>query len=375
MKNPIAKIMHRLFPKHLCENVNGTNFRKNCLLLYIVRPFLEASPSAGHQNQWQAKELARIVGEFGYNVDVVEFSARAVKLTKTYDLVIDAHPRKNNVYSEHLSPGSKKIAYITGSNPSFSNAAEQERLEQLRQRRGVRLKQRRWVPPFEKDELQSFDALFFLGNSYNVRTYSEFELKRVYYIRNTGYTQAGEVNLSRKSPRDFMFLSGYGQVHKGLDLLLEVFARNPDINLYVCSSFREEQDFCRLYRTELRRTKNIKAVGFMDIRSRSFLSLAERCSYLLLPSCSEANAGSVLTGMSFGLIPLVTRECGFEQDEVTYLEDCSVEGIEKVVRALSAAPIGTIREQAVRTRKVIEERYGEKEYSHSVKEALKDLLS
>lgn len=374
MLNYLSKKLAKYFGSNSCENVNSTSFSRNCLLLYVLEPFKSGSININHQNQWQARELAKIVGESGFNVDVIRFDAKGIKLHKLYDLIIDVHPGMNDCYRQNMNSGCRKVAYITGSNPLFSNLAEVERLNSLCVRRGKLLKHRRYAKPFSKSELDEFDAMFFLGNQYNLETYGEFNLKQVCYIRNTGVCSFDTDDFSRKSPQNFLFLASGGQVHKGLDLLLDVFSENRDLNFFVCSSFKSEWDFCKLYRRELFQSRNIHPVGFINVESGRFREICRQCSYILLPSCSEANAGSVLTGMAAGLIPLVSRECGFSEDEVHYLKDCSHQTINEAVRAFAGKSAEWVESESKKTLQLVRERYSPGNYSESVRAALSQLL-
>lgn len=369
------RIMRKLFgSKEIYVNVNRTKYEKNCLLLYISAPFKERRLSNIHQNLWQAKELARTISDFGYNVDVIDYDAKKVKFNKKYDLVVDIHPRSTNVYNGFLIENSIKIAYITGSNPEFSNSAEQGRIEDLFRRRGVRVLERRRVPLLEKDVLESFDAMFFIGNEYNLNSFSGYNLRRVFFIKNTGYDFLYKEGFSKKSPANFLFLASSGQVHKGLDLLLEVFANKKHLNLFVLSLYEKEEDFCQVYKKELFNSPNIHPMGFVDIDSKDFQSIIQKCSYILMPSCSEGISGSVLTAMSAGLIPIVSRECGFEDYDVNHLKDCSLESLSSTIDIFSRKSLEWIEMESRRTIGIVRSRYSEKNYRESITAALRETL-
>lgn len=374
MMKIVQKIIAKVFKNRIAVNVNSTSYPRKCLILYVVAPFLTQRMNYGHQNQWQVRELARIIGGFGYNVDVINFDNRNARLKKNYDLVVDLHPGLNDVYKTNMAPGCVRIAYITGSNPEFSNRAEAQRLADLAVRRGALLEQRRYAKPFVRDDLGSFDAMFFIGNAYNYRTYQGFNIKRLYYIRNNGIPLTLMPARGERSPASFLFLASGGQVHKGLDLLLEVFSRNKNLTLYVCSSFKAEKDFCRLYDSELFHTDNIKPIGFVDVAGAYFQRIAAVCSYVVLPSCSEANASSVLTGMSAGLIPIVSRECGFGEDEVHYFPDCSVESIAATLNYFAGMAPEWIKDEADKARSIVMTRYSGEAFTASVQAALKGVL-
>lgn len=375
MLNYLVRKLTKQFGANICINVNRSNFSMNCLLLYVLEPFKNGNISNNHQNQWQVRELARIVGEFGINVDVARYDAKGLKLQKMYDLIIDVHPGLNNCYEQNMNIGCRKVAYITGSNPVFSNQAEEERLESLCVRRGKRLKERRYAPPFIKKNMETFDAIFFLGNHQNLETYNKYNLKRVFFIHNTGVCNFETYDYSMKSSQNFLFLASGGQVHKGLDLLLDVFVENKDINLFVCSNFKFEWDFCKLYRKELFHSSNIYPVGFINIESNKFKEICQKCSYVVLPSCSEANAGSVLTGMAAGLIPIVSRECGFSDDEVHYFKDCSLNNISEAVRDFAGKSKEWVESESKKTLQVVRERYSPNNYSDSIRAAMRELFS
>ena len=357
------------------DNVNNTSYLKNCLMLYIIYPFDENVVDVTHQNQWQVKELARMVGEFGFNVDVVNYDDQRVRLDKKYDMVIDVNPSIDNYYKSHMNESCVKIAYLTMSNPSYANKAEIQRIEDIVARKGKRLKQRRHIHLFDKAAMESLDAIFLIGNDHTLKTYNEFQFKKVHFIRNMGYSLLENFDFSRKSSDSFLFLAGVGQVHKGLDLLLDVFSMCPHLKLYVASPYNNEDDFCELYRKELFHTGNVFPLGFLDIRSEKFLQVSMSCSYFLLPSCAEGQAGSVLTAMSAGLIPVVSRNCGFPEGDVYLFENCSIDGIYDTINALSLKQMDWIKNNSLRSIEIVQSKYSQKNYSESVRVALEDVFN
>lgn len=382
LKNQLKKITPQIFiylihyyrdkKLPLLENIFNKKYSKNCLISYITNPFVKGV-SYTHQNSWQVIEIAKAISKFGYNVDVCDYNYNKSDFNKKYDLLIDLHPRDNAVYNKFLKPDCIKIAYLTGSNTSFSNIAEQKRIDDVCRRRNIKLIPRRQAPLISK-RIESYDAAFFIGNEYNLRTFSEFKMPPVYFIKNTGY----DFNFSneKRKANNFMFLGSAGQVHKGLDLLLEVFAEKcKDCNLYVCSSFENESDFCEAYEKELYNTSNIYSIGFVDIKSDKFKEIAEKCAYMIMPSCSEGIAGSVLTAMSAGMIPIVSRECGFEDDEVIHLKDCSKECIEDSIKFYASKDCKWIKSESEKSVNIVKERYSEECFIEFICKGLKNVLS
>ena len=74
--------------------------------------------------------------------------------------------------------------------------------------------------------------------------------------------------------------------------------------------------------------------------------------------------------MSAGVIPIASRECGFEDDEVINLLDCKLATIEKVICECASKPDDWIREHSSRCVEAVNTRYSRKDFTDSVKEAM-----
>lgn len=327
----ISKILNKIKSKrHILSNVNKTKYDKWCLLSYIKAPFIYRDDFR-HQNWAQEKIIAKIFGIFGYNVDVVDYNDTKVKLKRRYDAVFDICVREHSVYEYSLDPNAKRIVYFTGGEPTFANKAELARIENLYRRRKVRVQPRRQSPQISK-EVETFDAAIIIGNEYNISTYNRFSLKRLFHVPNSGYDFRNIVDFQKKDKKSFLYFGSSGCVHKGLDLLLEIFAEDGfPCKLYVCGNFKQEKDFCEAYKQELYHRKNIFPMGMINIASDAFREIANTCAYTVLPSCSEARAGSVAVCLSAGIVAICSRECGYNDDEVINLEDCEIDTIRRAI--------------------------------------------
>jgi len=364
----------KLFGSGIARNVQGTSHTRGCLFLSQVAPFRFPHAPTTHQNEGQFRETARALSEVGYDVDVVDYGESRPLLDRDYELVIDLHPRERPLYEGRLRPGAKRVCYITGSNPAFSNAEEQARLEYVKSRRGAILEPRRQVPPFPKHVLESFDAMFLFGGRFALSTYAEFRLPPVHHLVNNGYDDVSPTASARRDPSRFLFMASVGQVHRGLDLLLEIFAEERDLSLTVCSMVASERDFARAYRRELFDTPNIRAAGFLDVKSAEFLKLQAECGAMILPSCSEGISGSVTAAMSFGLPCIVSAACGFEEPELTVLPDCRIETIRAAVRRWASQPRSLIQERSERTLALMRRAYTPADFARSIRSALRSVV-
>lgn len=373
LKRLIMKFLSVTGIKNVSINVNNSKHKKNCLISYIRTPF-EEGPVNAHQNAIQIIEIAKIMDALKYNVDVIDYRAKRVLFEKKYDALFEICIKKKPVYKNALNKDAKRIIYLTGSESEFANAAEIKRIQELYTRRGVVLQPRRQAPLIEK-EIENFDKVIMIGNEYTLKTYKNFMLNSPVIIPNTGYDFNFKFDENKKKSDSFLFFGSTGCVHKGLDLLLEIFSeQNFPCKLYVCGCFKEEKDFADEYKNELFHTNNIVPVGFIDVDSKKFEQLCGECSFTILPSCSEGCAGTIATCMSAGLIPICSRICGYEEDEIIVLKDCSKETIKQEILKAAAMDMVKIKERSAYEVELTKKKYCIDNFSKLMKLALREVL-
>ena len=285
--------------------------RGKVVLSYLTAPFLEKSGSAGprgHTNWQEARVMAETWREAGYTVEVVSSSdSRYVPPDDAFAL-IDIH---SNLERWQGHPAPVKVLHATGAHWLTQNRAEWERLEALRDRRGVSLQPRRMASPSRGAE--SATVITYLGNDFTAESF-QFAQKP---LRRIPLSSAYEFSFPEhknweSARRKFLWLGSFGMVHKGLDLVLEAFLDNPDLHLTICGRPEKEADFFEAYRRELTTLPNIHLVGWTDPASPEFETLRHTHGFCVYPSCSEGGGGSLIHCMHAGLVPLATREASVD---------------------------------------------------------------
>ena len=370
----IQRILRKCGVQLCLHNVFGTGYKKNCLILYVQDPFFSSKGQRFHQSHEQLLIIAKIFSELGYNVDVTDYKNRNVKLNKMYDAVFDICVQTPMIYEHNLKENAKRIVYFTGCESAFANGEELKRIEQLELRRGVKLMPRRQAPPTDK-HIKDFDAAIFIGSQICVDTYKNLLPVSKYLLPNTGYDFGDRFDFTERKSTSFIYFGSSGCVHKGLDLLLEIFKVDDfPCKLFVCGTFRDEDDFYREYVNEIENSKNIVPIGFTDIWSDKFKELCSECTFAVLPSCSETLAGTIITCMSAGLIPICSKICGFNSDEAILLEDCSIDTIRKCILAASTMDADTIKSLRERSLNLTKTKFSIQNYEESLRTALIDIL-
>ena len=373
----LKKLIYSIIEKPVIYNVNNSNHSSWALVSYIKAPFIvRRRQKDTHQNIWQVIELAKILDNYGFNVDAVDYNLKkSVKFRHKYDLLIEIEPKDSPIYQDWLNPECTKIAYMTGRNPLVSNSAEKNRLKYYTTRHGKNELHLKRQAALLSGSVEEFDAFFLIGNEPTLDTYKMFDLPKKYLIPNTGYN-FGVIPNDNRRKNNFVFFSGYGVLHKGLDLLLDVFAQADfPCKLFVCANIDAEPDVKKEWDDILHNNKNIEYVGFLDIWSTKFLDIMEQCCFSILPSCAEGIPGSVLTTMSAGVIPICSKECSFSADEVILLDDCSIECIKEKVLECSGMDEITIKNYQDRTKELVQGKYSCTNFVRSINAALDEILN
>lgn len=375
VKYYLRRIFNKLHIGLPLTNVLNANNSQSCLLVYVQDPFFKINVNSSHQAYLQILELVKIMDELGYNVDVINYQSEKVLLTKQYDAVFDICVKEKPVYRKKLKADARKIVYFTGSESEFANNAELERIKNVEKRRGAKIQPRRQAYPILK-EVENYDEAILIGNEYTLATYRGFKLQRPHVVPNTGYDFGDRFDITKRKTNNFLYFGSVGCVHKGLDLLLEVFAEKDfPCNLYVCGNFENEKDFRDEYERELYHTSNIKPVGFIDIWSDKFAEICSECSYTILPSCAEGMAGTICTCMSAGLIPICSKICGYaENPEVITLSNCSKDCIRQTVLEYAGKELDWIQEQSQKVLMLTKEKYSIAAFTEAMKAALSEVL-
>ncbi len=325
----------------IMKNIFHTQYNKKCLILYIITPFFYQSDT--HTNQQMAIEIAKTFQNKGYNVDVAQYNTKRKINFQKYDLVFGFGEQFDKLLINDLGKTNgykpQTIAILTGASPYYSNVAELNRLAYFKERNNATLMLRRQVHEsaglMNLEALQKVTAAICTGNLWTVNTW-KYMVNNIYHITSTGFDIVKLPDIDRNleiAKKNFLWFSGAGMLHKGLDLCIEAFRENADLNLYIAGT--KDSDFYEFYEEDFKR-ENIHYCGFINVESEEYKELCENCMFCIFPSCSEGMATSVLTTMFSGMIPVVTKEAGVDiQDWGIKIEEIDVGYLTELIKHIS----------------------------------------
>ena len=362
----------------------GTKNKKGVILLsYLTDPFIQLPSeiiSDPHASYWECKEIVRLFNSIGYEVDVINWWNNKFVPKKKYSVCIDVQQNLERL-SKYLPMDCKKIMHIVGANSSFQNQAENNRLEELFQRRHVRLKQRRQIKT-NHNELVADDLEGF-GNDTIHKTYAKSK-KEIFPIHESvskifDFPKNKDFDKARKN---FLWFGGGGAVHKGLDMVLEAFSSMNNYNLHIIGPVLSEEDFANEYKEELS-LPNIKVYGRpklskegnLLVNGKPFEEIADLCSGLIYLSCSEGTSGAVVQAMHAGLIPIITPETGINDNSpAIIIEKPTIENIRSVVLDISNKTEEEIRILSLSNWNFARQFYTKEQFTNTYREFINNIL-
>lgn len=365
----------------ILNNVYNTDYNKNVLVSYLKSPFLE-NLGHSHTNVWECKTAADIFNELGYNVDVIEYSEQNYSIDfEKYQVIYGFGQPFEDVFYSNCSEKIKKIFYSTGCCPYYSNEQSVFKLMEFYKEKGIILPQSSrlltnvWT-------LQCFmsDLIVVLGNDFVVKTFLNITPNINVQHLPIFYWDVYDIDLSQKdygiTKRHFLWFGSSGLLHKGLDILIDIFSKRNDIFLHICGASKSEKKFFDYYQPIIDRSSNIIEHGFLDINSSEFRKLMNLCAFVLFPSISEGGAPATVNVMANGgLIPIISKSSGLDVEDFGYVfEDIEENVIRQMINQALNLSETELYEKSNFVKTSVREYYKYENYTKNLKDILWSVL-
>jgi glycosyltransferase involved in cell wall biosynthesis len=275
-----------------------------------------------------------------------------------------------------VPPGAVKIQLLTGSSGDFLAARERERIDAMLARRPGIYVPKRSSANLEAPhaDIKASDHCLLIGNAQTLSTYPERLRPRITPIRvsasPTSYARSPGDVVPRE--REFVWYFGHGAALKGLDLLLEIFARQETWTLNVIGLILDEPDFLRLYGKELFRHPRIRFHGHLRGNAPELEAVMRRSIAFIAPSASEGMSNACATCLSVGLYPILSRQTGIDLPDGLgiYLQDCSLPEIEAAIGRVHAMDDAALAADMIRIQAYAREAFGRPAYARAMRRLL-----
>lgn len=356
----------------IVKNFFKTSFSKNVLICYITNPFRQGA-TLSHTNMAESLQIAEAFKNLGYNCDIINYdSTKKINFSK-YNIIFGfGEVLRQSFYS--TKKNIKRIYYGTGKHPYFSNAAAIKRGLDFQKDKGVFLADSlRLVDADYALQTMAVDALVLLGDKSTVASYNQYFHPEIYRLNVSFFKVLNYLDIIKnkdffQAKNNFLFFSGGGMIHKGLDIVLDFFKDRKNLFLHICAPVESENNFKKIYQKEIFESDNIYFYKFIDIRSEIFKNLLEKCAFIIMPSCSEGMPTSVITVIgNGGLIPILSEAASVGLDEYTiFIDDFSQKSLENSITRAMSADLNTLEKNSREIGKIVNDAYTIQEYSKNI---------
>lgn len=352
-------------------NHNCLSTQKKILVSYLDydRTAYSLRHARVHTNLQEMFQMIRILIDMDFCIDVCGCNNQDAALempSDYYDYILGFGDMFR--LAKRKNPKAYTIIYMTENPYTVSCMHEQERIDYFYERTGKKIPFARTGKFYAENDEQLADAVICLGEK---QYFANRTVHRVYptAFKNEQYIQNIQ---DKRINTNFLVFGTKGFVHKGNDLLLEVFAGHPEWKLYLCGSGIAQE--CR--ETGLRLPQNVVDCGFVSVESEQYLELVGKCPFVLLPSCSEGMSTALMTCMRHGQIPVTMRGTGMDELEeyCEYFDGYQLSQIEKKLCELVSMDRGSVAKRSDRVYEYANKAFILEEYTKSLRKALEDIM-
>lgn len=305
--------VERIEDTAVIQNINFTASRtqKKAVVSYLTTSYTAdwGNQNIGRTQPLEILSIVKVLTDLDYAIDIVncnDLNALPIIASKEYDLIFGFGEVFYQLTLKY--PNAMSIIYMTEHHPDFADREEKKRIAYFYERHK---RKARIVRSGNYYKSHYFNQLYT-----HVITMSEVDpflkdYKTPFTIYPTGVVNDNFVFHQKNhstTKKQFLWLGSFGAVHKGLDLLLDVFENREDIVLHIAGLSEEDEKLL-----SPKKRVNIINHGYINIKTKTFLEVIEKCSFIVLPSCSEGFSTAITTGMLHGLIPIVMKDTGFNR--------------------------------------------------------------
>jgi len=330
LKIIIRRIFSFFSKNHIISNIGGSKW---IFVSYITEPFKRKKNDGyfhGHQNRQETLIIAEVAQELGFSYVFNDYDKPLNFWKRNFDIVFGLEPNFKILCEKN--PKALKIYYATGAYFKHQNLMIINRTNAFCEKYDTNYPYKRLIK--EHNSCEVADFIFQIGSKFTIETYPEHLRHKILIINQTSHVFKN-INIEEKikmtSSKDFIWFGSWGTILKGLDLVIECFFINKSLNLHVVGPIEEE--FLRVFKNKINNVSNIFLYGFLDVTSKEFRDLVNKCAFLIFPSASEGVPGSVINLQILGVIPILSKWAS--PDKITdlgyLLKDLSISSINESI--------------------------------------------
>lgn len=332
-------------------NIDYTNpNQKRVLICYTYLP--RHDQHIFHANKIHLMQIIRYFIKKDYCIDLANhadsYLSKQVSCTK-YDIIFGQGSLYEEVCKQKTIP--VRINFITENHPTTVSEKYKERISYFKMRHpNINTNaavERRNI--FTINQFSNSTHGILMNSSFNKLNFKEFSFLKCITSNaltydNINFADDEFAHCIEQTKNNILWFGASGLIHKGLDILIDAVKYMPNVTLNCYGiDTREYKLFNKL------KSKNTHNKGTINVASENFLKeVVFKHNFVIFPSCSEGMSTGIATCMSYGIIPIITPETGFERAPYIFeLQDYSVENLINMINKCITMP----NEEIIKLRK------------------------
>ncbi|GAA4357283.1 hypothetical protein GCM10023185_21880 [Hymenobacter saemangeumensis] len=266
---------------------------------YVQNRYEEGADAKMHNIYFQFLAILKRLVDHGFVVDCIKKDTLEYGVdTSQYELILD---EGDSLAFMPKVEGQRKVFYCTGTKWNRWNSDELRRVEWFQQKYGIFVKPVRQIKPNFSDQVA--DYILYKGVPEQMQDFNKSAC-RVQLAMPVEFEPDKVVRDFSK--RDFVWIGGWGAIHKGLDLVVEAFEKLPGLKLHVFGAIEREPPVMNWLQEKIAANPNIRYHGFADYRSPAFQQIVASCAGHVYPSAGENGCATLGQTAHFGQVPITT---------------------------------------------------------------------
>lgn len=306
-------------PQIICNINYFSEKQKRALLCYLPQCFEPNENHIGHANVLHARVIVTSLIKKNLCIDVCysnDVKAYDILHNTKYDYIIGFGKTYDKFLADNSDNRTQFITLVTENDPNIVAKRYKERTQYFEERHPSWSIKNFIVRDsfYNPETFNNIETSIVMSSKYNIDKFLH-KANRIFPINVNGLYNSDfsiEDKLGNFNPTRFIWFGSAGLLHKGLDILIDAFAKMPNLHLEVYGAVPNELKAIKKIPT------NVEIKGRINVLSHDFLKVVYSNSYVLSMSCSEGMNTGIATCMLHGMVPVITKETGFDSYDTIF---------------------------------------------------------
>lgn len=362
-------------PQIVCNINLKSKDQKKVLLCYLPQCFEPITNHLSHPNILHCLSMVNVLTSKGFAVDVCysnDLYALKNLAIADYDFILGFGKVFDSISQDETK--ALKILLVTENDPNVVKEKYKERIQYFKERHPSWPIKNFIVRDsfYNAKKFYESEVAIVMNSSYNINNFKN-SFSRTYPINVNGLYNEKFSVVDKKEMLDtkkFLWFGSSGALHKGLDIIIDAFSYLPELVLSVYGANPKE------LRSIKKIPQNVHIMGKVSVFSDEFLKIANENAFVLSASCSEGMNSGIATCMLHGIVPIITKETGFDKNNtIIELDDFKVESVVEVLKSASQLERFVIEENIENTYKYAHDNFTLEKFEQNFERIVDTILN